>query len=172
MIIRIDEIQASPSDFELELHPWEFDSQNDGFVLHSSTQAKIRVSRVGLDIEVYGYIPAELQLECCRCLESKIFPVQKYFHAIYRDAKWMETREEVELEAEDLLVSYYSEDTLNLTEIIREQLILAIPIQVFCKADCAGLCPQCGQNLNFRRCSCREDNIDPRLAVLAKLLEN
>jgi uncharacterized protein len=172
MIVRIDEIQIPYSEFKLRFNPSEFDILSEGVTIHVPVQAEVLLKRVGLDIEVSGRLDFELQVECSRCLEPQSVPFQKDFYAIYRDVTWRETKEEVELGGEDLLVSYYSEDILNLQDIIREQILLSIPIQFFCKTDCAGLCPQCGQNLNIKKCSCKADKIDPRLAVLGKLLQN
>jgi uncharacterized protein len=49
-------------------------------------------------------------------------------------------------------------------------MIVALPMQFVCRTDCRGLCPQCGQNLNETTCNCQAPSIDPRLAVLGKLL--
>jgi len=172
MIIRIDEIQSSSSEFELRFDPSEFDSLGEGITLRSPVQSRVHIRKVGVDIDIKGQLSTALQLDCSRCLEPQIFSIQNDLHVIYRDVRWVETAPEVQLEAEDMLVSYYAGDTLNLLEVAREQILLAIPLQFICKMDCAGLCPQCGQNRNLGKCSCREDKIDPRLAVLTKLLQN
>lgn len=56
-------------------------------------------------------------------------------------------------------------------ELAREAFILEMDTKTLCSEDCKGLCPQCGADLNLGPCSCKKD-VDPRLAVLAKLLEN
>ena len=50
-------------------------------------------------------------------------------------------------------------------------LLLALPTKHLCREDCRGLCPRCGKNLNEGLCGCREDKVDPRLAVLAQLMD-
>lgn len=172
MIIRIDEIKTSPLELRLKFEPLEFDTLGEDSVLAAPVQVTMQLRKIGLDIDITGQIFTKLQVVCCRCLEPQVSFIQNNFHTIYRDARWMETKEEIELEAEDLLVSYYAGDTLNLVEVVREQIILAIPLQVFCKPDCAGLCPQCGQDLNFKKCACEKDKIDPRFAILSKLVQN
>ena len=58
---------------------------------------------------------------------------------------------------------------LDLTPLVREEIIVSTPIAPLCKPDCAGLCPQCGQNLNLGTCNCELDDIDPRFAALLQL---
>ena len=60
---------------------------------------------------------------------------------------------------------------LDLTEVVRQNILLAIPPYPVCRSQCAGLCPQCGQNWNEGTCDCTDDQVDPRLQVLKKLLE-
>ena len=54
-------------------------------------------------------------------------------------------------------------------EVVREQILLAMPEQVFCWEDCKGLCPKCGTNLNLIDCKCADDEVDPRWAALKSL---
>jgi uncharacterized protein len=60
---------------------------------------------------------------------------------------------------------------LDLTEVIRQDLLLALPMYPVCRSKCKGLCPHCGQNWNEGACECSLEEIDPRLAVLRQLLE-
>jgi uncharacterized protein len=81
-----------------------------------------------------------------------------------------ETREDdLEVEEADLDEQLVEGDEVDLTEIIREQILLNLPEQVLCKEDCKGLCPQCGANRNLIDCDCGEDEIDPRWAALKNL---
>ncbi|MGH7783338.1 MAG: DUF177 domain-containing protein, partial [Candidatus Binatia bacterium] len=54
-------------------------------------------------------------------------------------------------------------------EVVREQILLDLPDQVFCTENCRGLCPKCGANRNLIDCKCEEDNVDPRWAALNNL---
>jgi uncharacterized protein len=62
--------------------------------------------------------------------------------------------------------------TIDLDPIVREQVLLALPMSVVCREDCQGLCAQCGQNLNEKKCGCEQRVIDPRLAVLKDIKLN
>lgn len=60
--------------------------------------------------------------------------------------------------------------TLNLDELIEEEIILFTPSKILCSDECKGLCPKCGKNLNTEKCDCKKD-IDPRMEALLQLLE-
>ncbi len=62
---------------------------------------------------------------------------------------------------------------LDIDRELVEELLLEFPTKFLCEEECAGLCPKCGKNLNFGPCDCpKKKEIDPRLAILQKLLEN
>ena len=79
------------------------------------------------------------------------------------------TEEEREVEEDDLETSYYRDDQIDLSELMREQFYLALPMKPLCREDCKGLCPQCGTNLNTGTCDCAPAWDDPRLAPLKQL---
>ena len=62
-------------------------------------------------------------------------------------------------------------DTVDVDELARTAFILEMDTKTLCSEDCKGLCPRCGADLNLGPCSCKKE-VDPRMTVLAKLLEN
>ena len=87
---------------------------------------------------------------------------------ICRRRSWS-AEDEREVQDEDLDTSYYRDDQIDLNELLREQFYLALPMKPLCREDCAGLCPQCGTNLNTGTCQCTTEWEDPRLAPLKGL---
>jgi uncharacterized protein len=81
--------------------------------------------------------------------------------------------EEVELSDRDVVVGYYEGDRLDLGEVVREQVLLGLPLKPLCREDCHGLCPRCGKNRNAGACGCKpeEEAGDPRLEPLRKLFD-
>ncbi len=61
---------------------------------------------------------------------------------------------------------------LNVFGILREQFLLAQPMKYLCSEDCKGLCPVCGKNLNYEKCGCNEQALDPRMEIFRKLKLN
>jgi uncharacterized protein len=80
--------------------------------------------------------------------------------------------EEQEIEDDDLDTAYYRDGVIDLAELVREQLYLALPMKPLCQEACRGLCSECGTNLNSGACACTHDWEDPRLAPLKALARN
>ena len=94
------------------------------------------------------------------------------FDVRYLPASEAATDAEREVGEEDLEVSYYRDDQVDLNELMREQFYLALPMKPLCVDSCRGLCPQCGTNLNTGTCDCAPVWEDPRLAPLKNLRSN
>lgn len=74
-----------------------------------------------------------------------------------------------DLDDEDGLgLAEYRDETIDLGEVVREQLYLALPMKPLCQQDCKGLCPVCGVNRNRETCTCQQEWVDPRMAALAE----
>lgn len=121
-----------------------------------------------------GSIAAPVELECVRCLEPFRLDVGEALDLMFLppSANVGPEDEERELKEEDLTVSFYQDDAIDLSLLIREQLYLALPMNPICRDDCAGLCAACGANLNVAPCGCVRDTVDPRLASLKTLLKS
>ena len=105
-----------------------------------------------LDIE--GHISAVVKTVCARCLKSLEIPMELDF---------AETVGENEVELDG--------SVLDVTSIVIGNVVVELPIRFLCSEDCKGLCGTCGANLNDTQCSCVDDSIDERFAVLKSLLE-
>ncbi|OIP40384.1 hypothetical protein AUJ95_04580 [Candidatus Desantisbacteria bacterium CG2_30_40_21] len=106
-------------------------------------------------IELSGWLRAEIQLECCHCLSLFDYPVEKDFIVDYLPAiKGNDEPGSLEITTDDIYVNNYTGNTLNILEEYCAQLVLAVPMMPRCHEECKGLCSQCGQNLNIKKCSC------------------
>lgn len=121
---------------------------------------------------VTGRIETRLQLECGRCLEPFEIPVASGFELRYVPAAGNTGEDDREVAEDDLTTAYYKDETLDLEELIGEQLQLALPMKPLCADTCKGLCPECGTNLNLTACGCAPKWEDPRLAALKGLLDH
>jgi uncharacterized protein len=138
-----------------------------GFTLQK-VDVTFNITKASGRVFIKGSLSATLSIECSRCLEVVVLPVCSDF-AYTMVPKTPETREEVELEAEELEIGCYEGDFIDLAPIVYEQIILQIPIKPLCSENCKGLCPQCGTNLNVASCNCNLGVIDDRLAVLKNI---
>jgi len=106
--------------------------------------------------------------DCDRCLEKVNGEYVLEFERTVADEGTL-TDEQLEDNIDEYVV--IEDGKLDIDEQLTEALLLEFPRKILCSEDCAGLCPKCGKNLNFGACSCPTKEIDPRLAVLAQLLE-
>lgn len=127
-------------------------------------------------VRLVGRVTATLECDCSRCLEPFAVPVDSPFDVMFLPAEsnvaGLPSRgasDEEEVREDDLGVSFYKDETLDLGELMREQFYLALPMKPLCREDCQGLCPVCGINRNRETCSCRSEWVDPRMEALRDL---
>ena len=132
---------------------------------------KIRFLRTDKGILVTGHLQAEVHVPCRRCLAPVTAPVEFDLEEQFRPSVDIFTGAAIPVEdGEDEVTRTDEHHILDLAEVIRQNLLLAIPISPLCNLHCRGLCPDCGANLNKEPCSCQREEGDPRLAVLRELL--
>jgi uncharacterized protein len=139
------------------------------FCINEAVQATIRVRVCGEAIQVQGSIHTGLNLQCCRCLENYSYPLTSQFDVTLFPERGVVQEEEIELESEDLQTGFFSGDEVDLSGLIREQIILSIPYKALCHEECKGLCSQCGTNLNQGDCGCNREGRDSAFSVLKNL---
>jgi uncharacterized protein len=129
-----------------------------------------RATRCGDELRLTGTVRSTVQLDCARCLAPVPVNVDESFDLFYiPSVSRLQPDEERELAKDDLLVAFYRDDCLDLDDVVREQIDLAIPMARVCSDACRGLCPGCGANLNETKCSCTAQEPDPRWAALEQL---
>lgn len=130
----------------------------------------VQLAKHGRDILVRGHLQGEQELACSRCLEAFGAPVAIDFDLLLVPGPEPVTGADEELTAPDLDLDYYAGDVMDLNVILREQIILMVPLKPLCAEDCRGLCPHCGGNLNRETCQCHEtDHAHSPFAALAKV---
>ncbi len=129
----------------------------------------VHLSKHGLDILVRGNLSGQLQLACSRCLESFAAPASAEFDLLLVPGPPAATPADQELSQPDLDLDYYTGEVLDLESLLREQIILMLPLKPLCDETCKGMCPQCGANLNRETCNCQTEAVDSPFAHLAKL---
>jgi uncharacterized protein len=152
--IRID--AEVPVDDELwETFPWRF---------AEPVELRLDVQQAGADVVVRGEVRGQAELSCRRCLRPVHYRLDEDVTFVYRAGV-----APVEAEAEEVYPLPEKARQLDLTEAVREHVLLAVPEFVNCDDACRGFCPQCGTNLNETTCECRAEAEDPRWAALRRL---
>jgi len=169
MIIDLANVGTTAKKIDLTFDPAEIDLEGELVSLSGKIAFGAETQRLDDKAHVHGLINADVSLACTRCLEPIAKRLEIPFHAVFVDANEEYPNAEAEI-ADDLLDESLVEDgSINVADVVREQILLATPEQVFCDPGCKGLCPQCGANLNLIDCKCADDDIDPRWAALKSL---
>jgi uncharacterized protein len=137
------------------------------FEMPAAAQVQMEYYRSGQELIFRGRISGDVVGHCARCLEAYQFALATDFSFVLVPKAPLPA--EVELSDDDLDLGYYEGDEIDLSPLICEQVILALPTRPLCRDDCKGLCPQCGTNLNLGACRCAATPGDERLAVLRHL---
>ncbi|WP_164001328.1 YceD family protein [Pyxidicoccus caerfyrddinensis] len=162
--------------------------EDTGFRAAGPSTLKASLRKVSGGVLLEGQFTATVTSQCKRCLgdvELKV-PVSFTLNLVPKalvhgddylkdDESLMEKKERSQgetggsFEMEDADQEVFDGKTIDLDPIVREQLILALPLTIVCREDCKGLCPQCGINRNDATCSCETKPVDPRLAPLKNI---
>jgi uncharacterized protein len=179
MLLEIRELEAHAVDFDEQLAPGVIDfgpEVRQSGKLAASGRAQLVREHHGKhklinDIRVAGDFSTRMELLCARCLEPISCEVAKKFDLLYRPQGSDAGKEELSVTVAEAEVGYYQGEGLLLEDVLREQVLLALPLKAICREDCHGLCPHCGKNLNLEQCNCTEPMEDPRWSALKDIRE-
>jgi uncharacterized protein len=174
MKIPIDEIPESPKEIEFsasinELNETYAKGQAREFRFPPAVDVDLVCYRSGRELFFRGGFRGSIDSTCSRCLKDFSLPVKHDFDIVLTPKPSEAVASTEELRPEDLGLSYYSGDEINLEPLVREQVLLALPTRSLCAEDCRGLCGGCGVDLNTEDCRCSGDAEDPRMAIFRTL---
>lgn len=141
------------------LRPEELELTNPKGVWHPLT-FDFTCTNAGDLYVLEGRLESSTSQQCSRCLAPVKVPLAASVLAQFSPYQRQESED----------CCFFRGDELDITEVLRENAILALPVKPLCSPDCKGLCPQCGTDLNQGQCQCKPKAVDPRLAALAKLI--
>jgi uncharacterized protein len=140
--------------------------------LHTVGTAELLSNTLG-EIRVKGHLTAQFDVPCDRCLDPTRFNIDQDFDLFYRPAPEVEeTPHEIAIDAGESEIGFYEGPGIELEEILREYVLLTMPMRQICRPDCAGICSRCGQNKNAGSCSCVHETVNDRWAALRAWKEN
>ncbi len=165
MKIEVLEIPEEGLNIEVEESP-----NLEDIDIKKSFKAVMRVEKRGNEVFIKGIVNGEIELQCSRCLKDYIMPIKTIFEITYHPIEILNKEELVELKRDEMDVDFYREGQIDTEDIIRDQILLNIPMKPLCSENCKGLCPVCGSDLNEIKCGCEKKEIDPRFDILQTLL--
>jgi uncharacterized protein len=174
-VLRLHEIPDEGLNLSCDVQADDLALEPEDVRIPNGLALALNAVRAGTTVHVTGTLNGTARRQCVRCLKE------------YDDALWLSVAEEYHRDtdvknrpagrepsersgddADDDGYAYTGEE-IELGEMLREHILLAAPMQPLCREECRGLCPVCGQDLNVRRCDCREEQIQSPFAVLKKL---
>jgi uncharacterized protein len=171
----VKELELKKVRFDVAFPPGEIDFSGDGLEqstpLQAQGEAELLANTLG-EIRIRGKLSVRMRCPCDRCLEPAEFLIASNFDLFYRPEVEDEYDEEVAIDEGESEIAFYEGGGIELKEILREYILLALPMQRVCHEDCHGICPICGQNRNLVNCGCQIKAVDDRWAALKKLQTN
>jgi DUF177 domain-containing protein len=164
--------------FELKgrITPEELNLQSEACSCTKPLELYWQIEKEPNSLVVSGHLEGEIGVGCARCLQTYTLPVNIDVGYIFasEDKSFSSTVPidgEIELDDNDLLIKPLTKE-IDLLDLVRESLILEVPIQTLCREECQGLCSRCGINLNEEECDCEQVEEENPFAVIKKKLED
>ena len=167
--VRDLEVRAAPFDVELGAGAIEFPDlrlRQTG-PLKAAGKAEL-VSDLLAEVRVSGHLSVSMEADCDRCLEPAACPIEGDFELYYRPVTEGLGEEKV-LDPGEVEMGFYEGDGVELNDVLREYVLLSLPMQKLCQAGCKGICPVCGQNRNLNQCHCQALTADDRWEALKSI---
>jgi uncharacterized protein len=163
--IRVSDLDAGGKDFGFPVRlAWIRSALEDCEASAGQHEGKVtvRASKSGTDVVVHGAIDAELSVPCARCLDPVVLPIHADLSVIYVPKAKLrdETGGEADSEGAEADTLPYDGETVVLDDLVRDELLLEIPMIPLCSDDCPGMSPAPGNQEQAK------PGIDPRLAPL------
>ena len=168
MKILVNQIRESPNQLSFtegieELNRLYGEERGRDFRFPPLLDVRLAYYRSGRELFFRGAVGGMIEGHCGRCLKSYAFPLKKEFDFVLTpDPSLVKSKE---LNRDEMGLSFYRGEEINLSPLIREQVLLALPTRPLCDDECRGLCPSCGSDLNDEACLCASSTSDPRTAV-------
>lgn len=174
MLLDLSRLRGGGGRIDRQDPPDAFNAAGEDFRIVGPVSLGAEVRKDREKVRLTGQVRTELEVDCHRCLEPYRIPVDSAFDLLYlpvSEQAAIGPDADHQLDDEDASASFYEDERIDLAQLVREQLYLALPMKALCKPDCQGLCPVCGVNRNVGTCSCSTEWVDPRMEALRRLRE-
>lgn len=170
MRVTFGEIDKSGSRLSVEKGEWSDLDGTDISVQNIEIAEVIVRSRDAESIDLNGKLAATVRMGCARCGEPVDCKIdEEFYYLVTMQEESVVVGVEKECSDEECDILYLKEPVVDIDEIFKEQLFLAVPQKVLCHSDCSGICPDCGMPKNGTECNCSEDRSNSPFAILKTL---
>ena len=168
MILDIREFETFPAHKILESGPGQLTVDFEGIKRIEKVVLDLTIQQSGEEYYCQGKVKADVALECARCLREFSGELVSDTDFIVCSKEIHENREDA-IDTEDYAFFEGGDLQADVSDIVRQAIILALTIKPLCSEDCKGFCPTCGENRNEKSCDCKNERIDPRWEGLKNL---
>jgi uncharacterized protein len=174
LVYRIRDLESGDKDVSLPLSSEQLADAVEDLGVDLGSSAIVLSAHLHLQasvVQVDGELRGQLVLPCQRCLEPATVPIEMRLHKIYTAAPEPNESKgsDAAVDDEDIDYAHHDGETVDLWPVLREDLILAVPITVLCQEGCRGLCPSCGIDRNRASCDCQPEHTESPLAALRSI---
>ena len=172
MFLSVKELELRKVCFDETFEPGQIDFSGEELEQVAPLAAKgvaEMLANTDGEVRVQGRYQVEMASQCDRCLGPARFALDSGFDLFYRPASAIAREEEVGIDEGEAEIGFYEGGGMKLEDILREQVLLALPMQRVCSDVCKGICPVCGRNRNETECGCTLESHDDRWGALRKL---
>ena len=172
LIVDLAKLPAQGLKLETAIGPAELAlPEDEQLSMTAPVQVRGRLTKVMEQVYFHGSICGTMVVPCSRCLEVVDDGFEVEVRGVFLPLGSYRNAGDVEAtgETDDLDVYSHDGSRIDLYPLVRDQVVMAFPVQTLCREDCAGLCQACGANLNEQPCACQIESGDPRFAVLRQL---
>jgi DUF177 domain-containing protein len=162
MKVQLTAISSEGLEIQTEMDPVNLDVEDSLIKVLEPIRVRCRLVLMEETVFVSGDADAPTVLQCVRCLCAVPFRLRPSFQLTLQPKKKDSGKspgEYHELHREEMDENFYSGEEVDLGELVREQLLLAVPAYPLCRTDCRGLCPRCGTDRNQAVCRCAEEGV-------------
>jgi len=172
MKIAVASLSERPTPLSATMSPKELDLRAEHTRFEAPVEVAVTVTRMQEDVLAVGTTSTMAIAECSRCLEDVPTALHGEFEALYvpDTGRFAKRMNHPDFAGSGQRVSFYSELTVDLSDEIRQSVLLELPMKPLCRLDCAGLCPRCGANLNDGPCTCKPEASESPWDALRNLI--
>lgn len=167
MKIDVKDLREDLSSLQLQQTPQELRLVFERGNFVDPVEVELTSRKIGDDFVFTGKARTEVELECSRCLENYQHDLEAKLDFLVR-AGIDHFEIEYQDQAEPLI--FPGNQFFSIDSLVKETILLNLPLKPLCSEDCKGLCTVCGVNLNALSCQCKRDDLDPRWEKLKNLL--
>jgi uncharacterized protein len=161
MILNMREFGEFPAQAVIRAGSGELSPFADSVIKVEAAGIELTIQKSGDEYYCQGQVTAQVVMECARCLgefASELSGSTDFVVCSYAQAENAENTPD----DEDRVYFKGTELKVDVSEPVRQALLLAVPLKPLCSEDCKGLCAMCGVNLNHETCACKREQTDPR----------